>query len=197
MSDTCTVTVVNYLFYDDCSSSSRLSEYGNSTSLTNNRTSTLTYDNTENAYLFERSTSGDCFTGFALPLTQIDNIKVSLKVKLRNTSAYCQMGLWEQSSSSTYEMIRLRGDRIADAFKNNTNSSIVSYSNVANFTTAYYTLEISYTGSTRIMNIYDSNGTLIKTGTFTSQSYTNPTIYLAQNNNSNGAYIKEIKVEPI
>ena len=94
-------------------------------------------------------------------------------------------------------MIRLRGDRIADAFKNNTNSNIVSYSNVANFTTAYYTLEVSYTGSTRILNVYDSDGNLLKTSTFTSQTYTNPTIYLAQNNNSNGTYIKEIKVEPI
>ena len=197
VSDTCTVTVQSYLFYDDCSSSSRLSEYGSSVSLTNNRTSTLTYDSTENAYLFERSTSGDCFTGFALPLPQTDNIKISLKVKLRNTSAYCQMGLWEQSSSSTYELIRLRGDRIADAFKNDSNSSIVSYTNVANFTTAYYTLEISYTGSTRIINIYDNDGNLLKTGTFTSQTYTNPTIYLAHNNNSNGAYIKEIIAEPI
>ena len=107
------------------------------------------------------------------------------------------MGLWEQSSSSTYELIRLRGDRIADAFKNDSNSSIVSYTNVANFTTAYYTLEISYTGSTRIINIYDNDGNLLKTGTFTSQTYTNPTIYLAHNNNSNGAYIKEIIAEPI
>lgn len=197
VTDTCTVTVVSYLFYDDCSSSSRLSEYGNSISLIGNRTSTLTYDSTEDAYLFERSTSADNFTGFALPLTQTDNIKISLKVKLRNTSAYCQMGLWKQSSSSTYEMIRLRGDKIIDAFKNNSNSSIVSYSNIANFTTAYYTLEVNYTGSTRIMNIYDSNGDLVNSSTFTSQSYTNPTIYLAQNNNSNGAYIKEIKVEPI
>ena len=191
----CTVDIQSYLFYDDCSSSSRLSEYGSSISLTGGRVSTLTYDSTENAYYFNRRTNGDAFTGFKLPISATDNIRISLKAKLTNTSAYCQLGIWESSSSSVYEFIRIRGDKILDGFKNNTNSSIGSNSNVANFTTDYYTLEISYDGGERTVRVLDSNNTELKVWTVTIQTYTSPELYLAQNNNSDGAYIKEIKVE--
>ena len=198
VSDVCTVTVgPSYLFYDDCSSSSRLSEYGSSVSLTGSKSSTLTYDTSNNAYYFNRSTNGDYFTGFKLPITATDNVKITLKTKLSGTSAYCQFGIWMSESSSKFEFIRIRGDKVLDGFKNATYPSVFSEANVATFNDDYYYLEISYQGDTRVINVYNSNSQLIKTKTATFQSYSTPVFYIAHNNNSTGAYIKEIKVESL
>lgn len=198
VSDTCTVIIPVYLFYDDCSSSSRLSEYGSSVALTSSRASTLTYVSSENAYYFNRSSSGDSFTGFQIPITTYDNIKITLKAKLSATSAYCQFGVYIKQSSNVFEFLRIRGDKVLDGFKNNTNSSLGSNSNVASFNTAYYYLEISYTGTSRAIKVYDANRDLVKEWNLSSvQTYTSPVFYIAHNNNSTGAYIKEIKVEAL
>ena len=187
----------SYIFYDDCSSSSRLSEYGSSVSLTGSRVSTLTYNSSNNAYYFNRSTNGDSFTGFKLPITATDNVKISLKTKLSTNTAYCQFGIWMSESSSKFEFIRIRGDKVLDGIKNSTNSQIFNETNVATFNSDYYILEISYNGDNRVINVYDSSNTLIKTKTITTQTYSNPVFYIAQNNNATGCYIKEIKVEAL
>lgn len=197
-SATATITVQSYLFYDDCSSSSRLSEYGSYVSLFDTTgDGTLTYDSTENAYTIAKTTSADKFMGFKIPITVTDNIKITCKAKLTSTSAYNQFGIAIQEASNKYEFIRVRGDKILDGFKNNTNSTIGSNSNVASFNSAYYYLEISYNGSSRAVKVYDENMTLIKEWNVTSQTYTDASIYIAINTNSRNTYLKEIKVEPI
>lgn len=190
--------VPTYLFQDDCSSSSRLSEYGDYVSLFGTSgDGTLTYDSTENAYSIAKTTNRDAFTGFQLPITATDNIKITCKVKLSSTSPYNQFGIGIQESTSKYEFIRIRGDKYFDGFKNNTNSSIGSNTNVASFNSAYYYLEISYDGSSRVARVYDNSMSLVKEWDVTTQTYTNPNFYIAINTNSTNAYIKEIKVESI
>ena len=198
VSANCIVTVPSYLFYDDCSSSSRLSEYGSYVSLFGTSgNGTITYNSTENAYSIAKTNNRDAFTGFKLPITATDTIKITCKVKLTSTSAYNQFGIGVQESTSKYEFIRVRGDKYLDGFKNNTNMGMFSESNVASFNSAYYYLEISYDGSDRVINIYDSSKTLVKTKTITVQTYTNPIFYLAINTNSTNSYVKEIKVESL
>ena len=187
------------LFYDDCSSSSRLSEYGNYVSLFGTSgNGTITYNSTENAYSIAKTNNRDAFTGFKLPITATDKIKITCKVKLTSTSAYNQFGIGIQQSTSKYELIRVRGDKYFDGFKNNTNSVIGSNSNVASFNSAYYYLEISYDGSSRLARVYDNSMSLVKEWNLSSvQSYDTPSFYLAINTNSTNAYVKEIKVESL
>ena len=187
------------LFYDDCSSSSRLSEYGNYVSLFGTSgNGTITYNNTENAYSIAKTNNRDAFTGFKLPISATDKIKITCKVKLTSTSAYNQFGIGVQESTSKYEFIRIRGDKYLDGFKNNTNSSIGSNTNVASFNSAYYYLEISYDGSSRVARVYDNSMSLVKEWNLSSvQSYDTPSFYLAINTNSTAVYIKEIKVEAL
>ena len=199
VSANCTVTVPTYLFYDDCSSSSRLSEYGSYVSLFGTSgNGTITYNSTENAYSIAKTTNRDAFTGFKLPITATDKIKITCKVKLTSTSAYNQFGIGIQQSTSKYEFIRVRGDKYFDGFKNNTNSSIGSNTNVASFNSAYYYLEISYDGSSRVARVYDNSMSLVKEWNLSSvQSYDTPSFYLAINTNSTNSYVKEIKVESL
>lgn len=196
---TTTITVQSYLFYDDCSSSSRISEYGTYVSLFGTSgDGTLSYDSTKNAYSIAKTTNRDAFTGFKIPITAIDNIKITCKCKLTSTSAYNQFGIAIQESSSKYEFIRVRGDKILDAFKNHPNSSLGSNSNVASFNSAYYYLEITYNGNSRAVKFYDANMSLVKEWNISSvQTYTNPVFYLAINTYSTNVYVKEIKAEPI
>ena len=199
VSANCTVTVPTYLFYDDCSSSSRLSEYGSYVSLFGTSgNGTITYNSTENAYSIAKTTSADRFVGFKLPITATDKIKITCKVKLTSTSAYNQFGIGIQQSTSKYEFIRIRGDKYFDGFKNNTNSSIGSNTNVASFNSAYYYLEISYDGSSRLARVYDNSMSLVKEWNLSSvQSYDTPSFYLAINTKSTNSYVKEIKVESL
>ena len=198
VSDTCTVTVPSYLFYDDCSSSSRLSEYGSAVQLFNTTGAvSLSYNSTENAYSLTKTSNADKFGGYKIPITTLDGIRVTFKAKVQSTSAYSQFGIGIQQSTSKFEMIRIRGDKYLDGFKNSTNTGIISQSNVAAFSGDYYTVTIDYDGSNRTIKIYNSSDSLIKTWTGTIQTYTNASMYIACNTNSNGAYIKEIKVEPL
>ena len=187
------------LFYDDCSSKQILSEYGSYVSLFGTSgDGTITYDSTENAYSIAKTNNRDAFTGFKLPITATDKIKITCKCKVTSTSAYNQFGIAIQESTSKYEFIRVRGDKILDGFKNNTNSSLGSNSNVASFNSAYYYLEISYDGSSRLARVYDNSMSLVKEWNISSvQSYDTPSFYLAINTNSTNAYVKEIKVESL
>ena len=71
VSDTCTVEVSQYLFYDECTSSDRLSEYGSYHQLkTTTATLVLSYDTSKNAY--KLATNG--VDGFAdIPIPALDN----------------------------------------------------------------------------------------------------------------------------
>ncbi len=58
VSTVCTVTVQSYLFYDDCSSASGLSQYGEGISLRNSAKTSLAYDSSMNAYTVSNSEQG-------------------------------------------------------------------------------------------------------------------------------------------
>ena len=58
VSDTCTVTVQQYLFYDACDSASGLSQYGEGISLRNSAKTSLAYNSSMNAYTVSNSAQG-------------------------------------------------------------------------------------------------------------------------------------------
>lgn len=205
VSDTCTVTVVNYLFYDDCSSD-LTSQYANVTIDSSSNTIYKSYDSTENAYKVYGS-GGDKFRALLIPNIQgEDNIRISIRVKLATTSAYNQLfigvsdSITQTSSSFTADMCRIRGDNLSDYMHNGgveVSGSSVS-TNVAN---KYVTLVMEKTGTTITMKVYGTDGTtLLRTYTYSSaNSYSNPYYWFGLNtrNTSDIKYIKEIKVEPI
>ena len=94
--DTASVTVSSYLFYDDCSSSSGLSNYGTLHQLrVQNAAGTLSYDSTMNAYKFTPTSVND--DGFiAIPIPALDNkdgYYVEAEIYTTDTSTGGQSGI--------------------------------------------------------------------------------------------------------
>ena len=103
VSDTCTVTVVNYLFYDECNSATGLSNYGSVYPVENNTNATITYDSTMNAYKISSTGGGTkvfpitALTGltslhleaeFYLPSTTHNNTSCGLEVVGTNHTSW-------------------------------------------------------------------------------------------------------------
>lgn len=203
VSDTATVTVSQYLFYDDCSAD-LTSQYTDVTISSSSNSILKSYDSTENAYkVYGRG--GDAFRALLIPnIHGLDNIRISLRAKLASTSAYNQLfiGLSDsitQSKPYTADFVRIRGDNRSDCIYND---SEVSGSGAAtNVRNKYVTLVMEKTGTAITMKVYDTDGTtLLRTYTYSSvNSYSNPYYWFGINtrNTSDIKYIKEIKVEPI
>ena len=202
VSDTATVTVQTYLFYDDCSSASGLTNYGSSVQFERTPTSTITYNNGE--YLI--SGSSCCFAGHEiLPLHGVDNAKLRVKFKLNTTSqaAYNQFCIFctdkTVSNNPPYEYGgRVRNDRLLQYFSIVTESTIYTHS-VA-YSTAWFYLEVVKNGTSWTITLYDSSLNRLATNTRSLSSMTNPNWYLAlltEKGTNYSVHIKEIIAEPI
>ena len=103
VSDTATVTVQTYLFYDACDSSTGLSNYGSVYPVENNTNATITYDSTMNAYKISSTGGGTkifpitALTGltrlhleaeFYLPSTTHNNTSCGLEVVGTNHTSW-------------------------------------------------------------------------------------------------------------
>ena len=80
VSDTCTVTVQTYLFYDECNSSSGLSNYGTPRNARNNNSYSCTMSVTDNSY-YTVTQNTSAANGFVpiTPLTGKEDIKISME----------------------------------------------------------------------------------------------------------------------
>ena len=205
VSDTCTVTVVNYLFYDDCTTDNT-SQYTTLLQVSNTGTNaTLTFDSTEQAYNFIGS-GGEYFVGRVIPnIRGEDNIKIRCKVKFQNTNAYNQFFIIMSDSLNPaqrgdWDMLRVWGSGHCDylqkysgKWEDTVSSSYVNQN--------YCYLELIKEGTSVTANLYDSSMNLLKTTSQTCLSYSNPYFAIGLNSKYNtgayGKFIKEIKVEPI
>ena len=103
VTDTCTITVRQYLFYDECNSATGLSNYGSVYSVENNTNATITYDSTMNAYKISSTGGGakvfpiTALTGltslhleaeFYLPSTAHNNTSCGLEVMGTNHTSW-------------------------------------------------------------------------------------------------------------
>ena len=207
---TITVEVLALYHYDECVTDNT-SQYSTTGKIsTNNISTTLTYNNTEQAYSFS-GTGGDSFSFREIPNTRgTDNIRIKLKVKINSSSAYDQLliGLTDTlnanvnpNNSNTYvgDFVRVRGDNKADCLHNGGGEVSGSTQSSLSIRNNYIYLVMERQGTSITRKVYDANETLKATFNYTSSnSYSNPYYLFGVNcNTSSIKYIKLISVEPI
>ena len=201
VSANCTVTVPTYLFYDDCSSASGISQYGNSILLKGTSTNNLTFSTDH--YIMS-GTNAD-FSGFAIPnCTGVDNVKVRIKFKLTQTSnaAYNQFGVCvcDSSTPSTNMGCRARNDKKFQTVYNTDQGENTIYTPTGYFSSEYYYVELIKQGTSLTINLYDKNLTQLVTNTRTVSNYSNPQYIfynLTVRGTSYATHIQEILVESL
>ena len=201
VSDTATITVSPYIFYDECTSDltnqyTEVLRYNGASTVP-----TLTFDT--NHYIFDASSRSDSFTGYVIPnIRGYDNIKISAKVEMKSTSAYCQIGIGFADSltinnGGQFSFYRIRGDKLIDWVEGSYTTSW--HSNAVQPNTIYY-IELVKEGGKCTFNVYDSNKTLLYSDYRNSvYTYSNPYFCIARNmrNTSTQSHIYEIKAEPL
>ena len=206
VSDTASVTVLSYIFYDGCASDNT-SQYSTTVRIgSTTNVATLTFNSTETAYYSSITTTSDAWYGWVIPNTRgEDNIKITCKVKLTSTSAYnqfligCADNIAQSSSSGTYDLYRIRGDNKAD-YLHNSGNEVSGSSKTTSVVNSYVYVVFEKDGTTITGSVYNSSNTLLSTYTYSNvNSYTNPYFLMMINTNrtADHAYIKEIKVESL
>ena len=205
VSDTCTVTVQTYLFYDACDSSSGLSNYGSSVLVRGtNASATIGYDSTENAYKI--SGTGNYFAGIPItPLKDLDNFKVTAEMKCGVNNWLCQIGFYTRDYTDTTKQAystHLFGDAryrwlyvtpTKDGSYQAINTSSAHY-------TSYTKMEWIVEGTSIKMNIYDSNDDVAYTITKDTVTYAKREFGFwigTEKGTSYACYVRNIIAEPI
>ena len=203
VSAVCTVTVPSYLIYDDCSSASGLSNYGDNVKFERNPSTTLTFNTDE--YVFAGSTC--CFGGREiLAMHGVNNAKLRIKFKLNTTSsgAYNQFCIFctDQNVDGTGRAYpygcRVRNDKQFQYFTIQNESTLYTHS--AYYSSAWYYLEAEKDGTSWTIRLYDSSLSLLKENTRTLSSMTNPNWYialLADKGTNYSVHIKEVLAEAL
>ena len=208
-SDTASINIVSYLFYDPVTSDNSSTYYNlqrivcGDNSPATNLESSLTY-NSNGYYTFGTVNTSDNFSGWEIPNTYgKDNIRLRAKVKLNSSSAYCQFAFGFMTTTytnqKTFAFFRIRGDNKLDLLDKNIDSTIttrVTQYNVVRI------LEIERSGGTVTINEYDTDENILHTYDYTLANTYTPSVchyFFARNmrySNQN-SYIYEIKAEAI
>lgn len=205
VSDTCTVTVPTYLFYDDCSSSSGLSNYGSSVVVRGtNASASISYNSSENAY--EISGAGNYFAGIPItPLNGEDNFKITAEMKCGVNSGDCQIGFYTRDYTDTTKQAystHFLGDKRYRWFyvTPSANGSYQAINTSSAHYTSYTKMEWIVEGTSIKMNIYGSNDTVAYTITKDRVNYTNKEYGLwvdTERGTDYKVYVKNIKAEAL
>ena len=189
------------MFYDDCSSD-RTSDYELlSTTAFYNQISTFSYDSTNHCYNLSTGGAVDKNYGIAVKNLNVGSCKITAKVQV-NSTQNVQIGAGLHNNSDTTVQIVSRILKI-----NNTTSIIrvdpdttITSKNQTINTDTWYTLEFTNDNGSLTYELYDSNGTLLKTLTGTtnllSASNNTPFVFFSYSSNKNGKF-KELKVEAL
>ena len=201
VSDTCTVTVQSYLFYDDCSTN-QTSQYGTKIDIKGSTTIAMSF-NTDH---YELAGAGAHYGGFPIPNLSSDNLKVRVKFKLTQTSdaAYNQFGICVCSSGTptVNSGFRVRNDKKFQKFNINGNqeSETDVYTHSAYYSSDYFYMELIHEGTSLTGKLYDKNLNQLGTYTQTITNYSNPQYIfytLSVKGTSYAAHIQEIKAESV
>lgn len=214
VSDTASVTVQSYIFYDACDSASGLTNYGSLVSLESSGTNAnMSYDSTENAYALTSLSSGmKCFP--ITPLNGLDNFKLTCDVRTPSTNNNYAIGL-APIIASTHTGMSMIIDKESAGFrtvvhrdKNNSEQFWGNAQNISNYNTAnYYKLELIVEGNSASWNLYDGNLTLLNTYSYNLSDLSTDYNTLANrdygislgwiNSSATKMYVKNIKAEPL
>ena len=159
---TASVTYSSHLFYDDCTSSSGLSNYGSSVLVRGtNAAITMTYDSTENAY--KLSGTGNYHAMIPIPtLDDEDNYKISADFKAQNINANaCGFFLDNRSDTTSYGLgvfIHEYNHEFASRqYKVSSDGTLVNQTGLSFTASNWYTIEMIVNGSTLTGNLYNGN----------------------------------------
>ena len=170
VSDTATVTVQTYIFYDDATTNNRDTLFGaSSISLRNSGTSTATWNSASPSYYQVQVTksSSDSFIEF-LPLQGVtDSFKLTMKYKLPSTSGISYVGLYYYLDDNNWGGVKGLNDAQWVSDKTNGTFTEQEYTTGQSRNTNYFTHIIEYnkTANTLSISTYDSNDTLIQSKT--------------------------------
>ena len=205
VTDTCTVTAQTYLFYDDCSSSSGLSNYSLLT-LRGSASPTLTFDSTNRCYVLANSTS----SSEGQSLMAIDSLAgensytMQFKTKPYNTTDNGGTGYAYKGSNGMYSIYYMYKTGSSDSgnITINQGSSDSKQTNIgSNHRNEWLTHLITVSNGKVTYVLKDSTDTALYTGSaFTPskgiQSDTKPGITILWWNTSK-VFVKDIIVEAL
>ena len=206
VSDTCTVTVQNYLFYDACDTDNT-NLYDTTTNYSNSR---LTFDSINSCYTMQRTSGTGMASLWIKNLTVTDQIKITADMKLATTSTVISQGgpIIMNSAKNKGFLTMIEGYRVGDGeyslgttnSPNSHGTKIIADQKLGLDARNYwFTYELIIDGSSVELNIYNGS-TLIKTGTITSSQLdsTGNIVGLLMSYGSGAKIsVKNIKVEPI
>ena len=203
----CTVTVQSYLFYDDCSSSTGLTNYTFQAIESGTCTGTIEYDSTMNAYKMT-STSGGVKMWCINDLNGLTQFKLTLELYLPNsnvndsavsaevaTSTQSSVGLYIEKSSTKLHYHR---------FKNSAWQENMVLSQSGGSKDTWLKVEMTINGTslnTKVWNgdtqLVNSNYTLTNTSSdYNTDSYRRYGPGVGWANTAVG-YVRNIKAEPL
>ena len=202
---TASVTYSAYLFYDECSSSTGLSDYGSSVLVRgSNATITMTYDSTENAYKLSGSGNYHAMVPI-LSLNDEDGYTISAYVKGQNIR-YNGIGFYLDNRDDTISWgqafwLEVYGRKMAGKqYKVSQDGTDNSVNNISLSGGTWYKLEMIVNGSSLSAKLYDTNDTqLASTSTTLSVSNKQMGIFLMCETGATNSvcYVKKIKAEPL
>ena len=205
VSDTCSVVYSTYLFYDECTSATGLSNYGSSVLIRGtNAAITLTYDSTENAYKLVGT--GNYFAMIPIPtLNDEDEYTITANIKGQNKSfngiGFCLDNRSDTTSYSQAAWMEVYGKKLSyKQFKVSSDGTYKSGSVSSLAGDTWYKIEMTVNGSSLSGKLYDSGGTeLTSLSSTLSVSNKQMGIFLQCESGSTNSvcYVKEIKAESL
>lgn len=195
VSDTCTVTVQTYLFYDACDSSSGLANYGEIRPITSSTTTSyLEYNSSNNAYYVHAN--GDWGIIPITALNGLDNYKITAEFKTKASGTAYQGGLGFIAETGTNNIIfRKYGTQCNTLIDNNAEYSIGTVRTSSSY---WHKFEIVKQGRTYTVTVTDlDNDTVVGTQTRTITFDTYYVGFMAVAGTNYGSYVRNVKAEPI
>ena len=189
------VDPIQPLFYDDCSSSSRLSEYGAIRPISSSTTTSyLEYNSTENAYYVHAN--GDWGIIPITALNGLDNYKITAEFKTRGSGNTYQGGLGFIAQTGTNNLIFRKYGTTSNIIVNS--SSEVNIGSITNASSRWHKFEIIKQGRNYTVTLTDmTSGNVVGTTSYTYSSDTYYVGFMTVAGTNYGSYVRNIKVEPI
>ena len=205
VSDTCTVTVQSYLFYDACDSSAGLTNYGSSVLVRGSNASiTMTYDSTENAY--KMSGSGNYHAMIPIPsLNDEDGYTIKAEFKGPKTNLNAQgFFLDNRNDTTSYGEAcfthRYNNEFALRPYKVSQDGNVTNQTGLSLTGNVWYRIEMTVNGSSITGKLYDQNDTLKSTLTAT-QSVNNKQmglfLFCEKGSTNSTCYVRNIKAEAL
>ena len=206
VSDTATITVQSYLFYDACDSSSGLTNYGTVVDIKGSgAVIEMTYDSTENAYKINPTSyhTGEVAMIPIPTLQNKDDYQISFKAKHGSTIVQNQIGvfIWDStlSSKTAYGIRRMgNGQMTTHTFSSSVDNGTNRVTYNTGMTTQYYTFTMVKQGNNLQFLVKDENDVERYNKTFTASGNNDSVgLYAYCWDNTRYWYVKEIVAEAL